>query len=161
MKAFDIFTFIFMIFMYIFSCLLFLILPLSKISTIELTAGIVLIVITSGIMITYLSLNKWSVCPYCGAIISKRNYWFFWKHRALFCPGCNKLLVIKRSLPVWFKIFSPPIVFIISSIIFSLKNSFSETYGTIWFFILMLYVTSYLLLSIYYAKLDKDKVKII
>ena len=153
-KITDILTFAFLIFVYAIGVLLFLFLDLYKLGTVPTVLTLILMVISGGTIIIYSLCIKWVCCSYCKAVISKRNYWFIWKHRVLACPGCGEMLVIKRSLPVWYKIMQ--IAFYVSLFAFPIIFSYSGYRGLIWIYTFMILIPTIFIFQIYYAKLEKD-----
>ena len=152
-RIIDIILFAFLIIAYAIGVLLFLFLDLYKIGTVTTVLTLILMVISGGTFLIYLLCIKWGSCPYCRAVISKRNIWFTCKHRVLACPGCGKTLVIKRRLPVWHKIMriAIPVLFAFLIIFSNWKH-----HGLIWIYAYMILIPTIFIPQIYYAKLEKD-----
>ena len=153
-RIIDITAFAFLIFAYAMGVLLFLFSDLYKLGTVTTVLTLVLMVISGGTFLIYLLRSKWGCCPYCKAVISKRNIWFTWKHRVLACHGCGKTLVIKRRLSVWYKIIQ--IAIFVSLFAFPMIFLDSGYYDLIWIYMFMIMIPIIFIFQIRCAKLEKD-----
>ena len=151
-RIIDIILFAFLIFAYVIGVLLFLFLDLYKRGTVTTVLTLILMAISGGIFLIYLLCIKWGSCPYCKAVISKRNIWFTWKHRVLLCPGCKKILVIKR--PAWMKII--PIAFFVAMFAPPIIFPDSGYRGLICIYTFMIMIPIIFIFQIRFAKLEKD-----